>query len=82
MNPVPVLSRPYFERPFAWPTLRVLRRFPESGPVRPDIAPGARPWSSPPYLILYRIIPEGVHIVRVLHGARNIDKTLFIEGVE
>jgi toxin ParE1/3/4 len=62
--------------------VEILRRFPESGPLRPDLAPEARVLVELPYLILYRIIPEGVQIVRVLHGARNIDKTLFIEGVE
>jgi hypothetical protein len=35
-----------------------------------------------PYLILYRIIPAGVQIVRVLHGARYIDSTLFTRGIE
>jgi hypothetical protein len=34
------------------------------------------------YLILYRIIPEGAHIARVLHGARNVNITLFTEGIE
>jgi plasmid stabilization system protein ParE len=33
-------------------------------------------------LILYRIIPKGVQIVRVLHGAQNIDDSLFNEGVD
>jgi toxin ParE1/3/4 len=59
-----------------------LRRYPESGRARPDIAPRARALVEFPYLILYRIIPGGVQIVRVLHGARSIDKALFIEGVE
>jgi plasmid stabilization system protein ParE len=35
-----------------------------------------------PYLILYRVIPDGVQIVRVLHGARDIDSALFMEGIE
>ena len=64
------------------PALKYLRRFPASGPLRPDIAPEARALVELPYLILYRIIPEGVQIVRVLHGARNIDITLFIQGME
>jgi plasmid stabilization system protein ParE len=33
-------------------------------------------------LILYRLIPEGVQIVRVLHGARDIDHALYLEGIE
>jgi toxin ParE1/3/4 len=62
--------------------VEILRRFPQSGPVRPDIAPDARALIELPYLILYRIIPEGVQIVRVLHGARHIDRTLFTRGIE
>jgi toxin ParE1/3/4 len=62
--------------------VEILRRFPQSGPIRTDIAPAARGLVGHPYLILCRIIPEGVQIVRVLHGARNIDKALFLEGVE
>jgi toxin ParE1/3/4 len=62
--------------------MEILRRFPESGPVRPDIAPEARALVELPYLILYRIIPQGVQIVRVLHGARKIDGTLFTQGLE
>jgi toxin ParE1/3/4 len=60
----------------------ILRRFPQSGPARPDIAPEARALVEPPYLLLYRIIPAGVQIVRVLHGARNIDISLFTQGLE
>ena len=32
------------------------------------------------YLILYLIRAEDVQVVRVLHGARDIDETLFAEG--
>jgi toxin ParE1/3/4 len=62
--------------------IEALRRYPESGRARPEIAAKARALVEFPYLILYRIIPESVQIVRVLHGARNIDKALFIAGVE
>jgi toxin ParE1/3/4 len=62
--------------------VEILRRFPESGPARPDIAPEARALVALPYLILYRIISSGVQIARVLHGARYIDSTLFTQGIE
>jgi toxin ParE1/3/4 len=62
--------------------IKLLKRFPRSGPLRPDIAIGARALVELPYLILYRVTPQGAQIVRVLHGSRNIDKTLFGEGVE
>ena len=62
--------------------VEILRRFPEAGPLSPGIAAEARALVELPYLVLYRTIPEGVQIVRVLHGARNIDETLFMEGIE
>jgi toxin ParE1/3/4 len=62
--------------------IEALRRYPESGRARPEIAASARALVAFPYLILYRIDPGGVQVVRVLHGARNIDRALFIQGVE
>ncbi len=46
------------------------------GPARPDIAPDLRYLVSDNYLILYRILPAAVEIVRVLHGARNLSAIL------
>jgi toxin ParE1/3/4 len=60
----------------------ILERFPEAGPVRPDLADDARVLVEPPYLVLYRIVRAGPQIVRVLHGARHIDAALFGEGME
>ncbi|MGA7265399.1 MAG: type II toxin-antitoxin system RelE/ParE family toxin [Stellaceae bacterium] len=62
--------------------IQILEQFPEAGPLWPQLNPEARVLVEPPYLILYRIIPDGVQIVRVLHGARRIDRTLFIRGLE
>lgn len=62
--------------------VEILRRFPAAGPARPDIAPEARALAELPYLILYRLVPEGVQIVRVLHGARQIDRAAFMQGRE
>lgn len=62
--------------------IEILRRFPEAGQRRRDIAPDARVLVEPPYLILYRLIPEGVQIVRVLHGARRIGRAMFLAGLE
>ncbi len=53
--------------------VEILRRFSESDPVKPDIASEARAHS---------VIPDGVQIVRGLHGARKIDGTLFAQGLE
>ncbi len=60
----------------------ILGRFPEAGPSRPDIASEARMLVEAPYLILYRLIPDGAQIVRVLHGARDIDAAMFNEATE
>ena len=60
----------------------LLERFPELGPARPNIADGARVLVESPYLILYRIVPIGPQIVRVVHGARHIDAALFGAGME
>ena len=62
--------------------VQILERFPELGMARPDIASDARVLVEPPFLILYRLIPEGAQIVRVLHGARKIDNALFSEGIK
>jgi toxin ParE1/3/4 len=55
---------------------RSLAAFPELGPARPDLAPDFRYMIVGRYLILYRIIVEGVEIVRVLHGARHLPDML------
>ena len=62
--------------------VRILETFPEAGPSRPDIAPDARVLVEWLYLILYRLVPGGVQVVRVLHGARHVDRPLFSEGLE
>lgn len=62
--------------------LEILKQFPEAGPLRPRLDREARVLVEPPYLVLYRIIPEGVQIVRVVHGARQIDRALFLHGLE
>ena len=55
---------------------RRLTEFPEIGQARPDLAPGLRHWPVGRYLILYRIDPEAVTIVRVLHGARDLPSAI------
>ena len=46
---------------------------PRLGPARPDIAPELRYFPVGSYLILYRETANGVEVVRVLHGARDLD---------
>lgn len=51
---------------------RQLAAFPESGPLRADIADGLRSLTCRNYVILYRTVADGVEIVRVVHGARDL----------
>jgi toxin ParE1/3/4 len=50
----------------------LLAEQPRLGPARPDIAPALRYLPVRRYLILYREIADGVEIVRVVHGARDV----------
>ncbi len=49
-----------------------LSDYPERGAARPEIGKGVRLLVEGNYLILYRIKPPGVEIVRVVHGARDL----------
>jgi toxin ParE1/3/4 len=51
----------------------LLAETPQLGPARPDIAPELRYFAVGSYLILYREVSNEVEIVRVLHGARNLN---------
>jgi toxin ParE1/3/4 len=42
----------------------------EFGEARPDIAPELRYFPVGKYLVFYRIIADGIEIVRVVHGSR------------
>ena len=62
--------------------IEILRHFPEAGPLRAALGPEARILVEPPYLIFYRVVGEGVQIVRVVRSARRISPTMFLEGLE
>ena len=51
----------------------LLAENPELGRSRPDIAPGFRYFPSGSYLILYRTLENGIEVVRVVHGARDLE---------
>ena len=46
-------------------------RVPQIGSDRSDVAPGVRLFPVGHYLVLYRIEPEAVVILRIVHGARR-----------
>ncbi len=56
--------------------LATLARSPEIGPARDDLAPCLRMFPVGKYLIFYRETEEGIELVRVLHGARNLRRLL------
>ena len=45
---------------------------PRMGTTRDTLAPGLRSFPVGNYLIFYRPIPEGIEVIRVLHGARDL----------
>lgn len=47
------------------------------GRDRSDLLPGMRSVVVGKYLIFYRPTDDGIEVVRVLHGARNITPSLF-----
>jgi toxin ParE1/3/4 len=51
---------------------QMLSRMPEIGKRRLDLAPGLRSLAVGNYVIFYRPISDGIQIIRVLHGARDI----------
>ena len=51
----------------------VLGRHPMIGRARPELRSDLRSFPCGAYLILYRIVDDGVEIVRVVHAARNLD---------
>ena len=50
-----------------------LARSPMMGRARPELRPDLRSFPYGAYLILYRATDGGVEIVRVVHGARNLE---------
>jgi toxin ParE1/3/4 len=50
-----------------------LRHFPLSGPNRDRLAPGLRVTFHSPYAIYYKPLAEALVIVRVIHGARDVE---------
>jgi toxin ParE1/3/4 len=54
-------------------TFSLLAQNREMGQRRDELLPGIRCITSVKYVIFFRAIPTGVDIVRVVHGARDID---------
>ncbi len=52
----------------------VLADHPRIGPARPDIGAGARVLVIAPWLVLYRVVGEGVQVVRIVDGVRDLTR--------
>jgi len=51
----------------------IIARRPKAGRLRPEIGEGVRSRAYRGYVILYRIEPERVRVLRIVHGARDIE---------
>jgi toxin ParE1/3/4 len=60
-----------FARTFKEKT-EALARMPEMGRSREELAPSLRSFTAGNYLILYRPTPNGIEVVRVAHGSRDL----------
>jgi toxin ParE1/3/4 len=54
----------------------MLGRNPQAGRRRDDLRRGYRSFPVKEYLILYRVEPQQVGIMRVLHGRRDVERLL------
>jgi toxin ParE1/3/4 len=52
--------------------LGMLAANPAIGPARPDIAPDLQLFPIRRYVVLYRTLPDGIEVVRVVHGMRRL----------
>jgi toxin ParE1/3/4 len=51
---------------------RLLASQPMVGRARPELAPDLRSLAATPYVIFYNPQADGIEVVRVLHGARDV----------
>lgn len=52
--------------------LEMLSDHPRAGPLRPELRPRLRSYPVGSYIIFYRPTRNGIELVRVLHGARDL----------
>lgn len=55
---------------------QALAEMPQMGVVRDELAPGLRSAAVGKYVIFYGEDDEGIRVVRVLHGSRDIERIL------
>ena len=57
--------------------LQLLAEFPGMGEAKPDLGEGVRTLPVGNYLLVYRPAAEGIELLRVLHGARDLRRLFF-----
>jgi toxin ParE1/3/4 len=55
---------------------KALGNFPETGRARDDIAPGLRSTVIARHVLFYRVTGDGVEVLRILHGRRDIRRIM------
>ena len=58
-------------------TIYLLAGSPRLGRERPELWPEVRSFPVGNYVIFYRPLPDGITLLRVLHGARDIQTDFF-----
>src|SRR5687768_18575311 len=48
--------------------------FPGIGPEREELAPRLRSFPVGDYLILYQPVEDGIHVIRIVHGSRDLPR--------
>ena len=51
---------------------RLLATMPEMGRLRPELIPEIRSWAVGDYVLFYQAVNDGIVVVRVLHGTRDL----------
>jgi toxin ParE1/3/4 len=59
---------------------KFLARHPLVGQARPELGADLRSFSAGNYVIFFRPITDGIQVVRVLHGSRDITAIFDVEG--
>jgi toxin ParE1/3/4 len=57
-----------------------LSHLPEIGRARQELGPGLRSLVIEQYLLFYRITPIAIEVLRILHGARDLNQILTEEN--
>ena len=61
---------------------KLLADFPQMGQQRDELEPGLRSVPVENYLIFYRPIPNGVEILRVVSGYRDLEEVFSSEDID